>query len=113
MEIYLKPWMQFAKFEGRAGRREYWTFVLINFAINVVITTLASQVGLLAILGVLFSLAALVPSIAVSVRRLHDTNKSGWFLLAGFIPVLGWIAIFVFMLLESGDSNQFGEPPTD
>lgn len=113
MEIYLKPWMNFAKFEGRAGRREYWTFMLVNMAINMVLTFLAQQVSLLAILGLLFTLAALVPSIAVSIRRLHDTRKSGWFLLAGFVPILGWIALFVFMVLASDGSNQFGEPPTD
>lgn len=113
MEIYVKPWMNFANFSGRAGRREYWTFVLINFAASIVLNFLARQVGILGILSMLFSLAIFVPSLAVGVRRLHDTNKSGWFFLLVLIPVLGWLALLIFMLLESGGDNQYGAVPND
>ncbi|MBU1107831.1 MAG: DUF805 domain-containing protein [Candidatus Riflebacteria bacterium] len=111
MEIYVQPWMKFATFEGRAGKREYWTFVLINFAVNIVLSIMAKQIGLIGILGGLFALATLIPSITVGVRRLHDTGKSGWYLLLGFIPVLGWLAMLVFMLQESSGANEYGSAP--
>jgi len=111
MEVYMQPWMKFATVEGRASRREYWTFVLINMAVNVVLTILAKQVSLVGILGLLFSLALIVPSIAVGIRRLHDTGKSGWYLLAGLVPVIGWLAVLIFMLQESSGDNNYGVTP--
>lgn len=111
--MYLKPWMNFAKFDGRASRREYWTFVLVNMAISIVINFLARQVGILGILSMLFSLAVFVPSLAVGIRRLHDTGKSGWMFLLAFIPLLGWLALLIFMLQESSGDNQYGVTPKD
>lgn len=111
MEVYMQPWMKFATVEGRASRREYWTFVLINLAVNMVLTILAKQVSLVGIFGLLFSLALIVPSIAVGIRRLHDTGKSGWYLLAGLIPVIGWLAVLIFMLQESSGDNDYGVTP--
>jgi len=111
MEVYMQPWMKFATVEGRASRREYWTFVLINMAVNVVLTILAKQVSLVGILGLLFSLALIVPSIAVGIRRLHDTGKSGWYLLAGLVPVIGWLAVLIVMLQERSGDNNYGVTP--
>ncbi|OGK05258.1 MAG: hypothetical protein A2W80_07015 [Candidatus Riflebacteria bacterium GWC2_50_8] len=113
MEIYMQPWMKFAAFEGRASRREYWTFVLINIAISIAISIMAKVVGIISIFGILFSLAVLIPSIAVGIRRLHDSGKSGWFLLIALIPVLGWFAVIYFMVQESDGNNAYGAPPSN
>lgn len=112
MEVYMLPWQKFAVFDGRAGRREYWTFVLVNFVISMVINILAKQVGVLSIVGLLFSLATMIPSISVGIRRLHDTGKSGWYMLLMLIPVLGWLALFVFMVQPSSEANDYGAVPT-
>ncbi|KAF1080437.1 MAG: hypothetical protein GQF41_3261 [Candidatus Rifleibacterium amylolyticum] len=112
MEVYMLPWQKFAVFDGRAGRREYWTFVLVNFVISMVINILAKQVGVIGIVGLLFSLATLVPSIAVGIRRLHDTGKSGWYMLLMFIPLLGWLAMLLFMVQPSSEANDYGAVPT-
>jgi uncharacterized membrane protein YhaH (DUF805 family) len=58
----------------------------------------------------LFSLATILPSIAVATRRLHDTDKSGWFQLIAIVPVLGWIAIIYFLIQDSKEPNRFGPP---
>ena len=113
MEIYMQPWMKFATADGRASRREYWTFVLINFAISIAINIVASQIGLISIVGLLFSLAIFVPSVAVGIRRMHDTGKSGWLLLIGIIPVLGWLALIYLLVQESEGNNAYGAPPSN
>jgi uncharacterized membrane protein YhaH (DUF805 family) len=113
MEVYMKPWSNFANFNDRASRREYWTFVLINMAITIVLNFLARQVGVIGILSMLFSLAIFVPSLAVGIRRLHDTGKSGWMFLLAFIPIIGWLILLIFMLQESGGDNQYGAVPND
>ncbi|MFZ5950793.1 MAG: DUF805 domain-containing protein [Candidatus Rifleibacteriota bacterium] len=113
MEIYFKPWTNFANFEGRASRKEYWTFVLINIAINIAFSIMAKQVSIIGLAGGLFSLAIIIPSLAVAVRRLHDTGKSGWAILVGIIPVIGWLIALVFMLQESSGDNEYGITPVE
>jgi uncharacterized membrane protein YhaH (DUF805 family) len=117
MEWYLKVLRNYFNFEGRARRKEYWMFVLFNLIAGVVLaivdsvlhTRTASGIG---IVGSLYSLAVLVPSIAVGARRLHDIGRSGWWQLVGLIPVLGWIVMIVWAATE-GDSgsNRFGPDP--
>jgi uncharacterized membrane protein YhaH (DUF805 family) len=102
---------KYATFTGRAHRTEYWMFVLVYFVIAIVLGVVDSIVtgGLL---GGLFALALLVPSIAVAVRRLHDTSRSGWWLLIGFVPLVGFIVLLVFMCLDSTPgSNEYGPNP--
>ncbi len=107
----------YATFTGRASRAEYWYFTLVAFIISFAISAVATLIGggiggLLSGLGGLFSLAILVPSIAVGVRRLHDTGKSGWYLLLGLIPVLGTIAVIYFLVQPSDpDTNLYGYNP--
>ncbi len=90
-------------FEGRATRKQFWMFVLINF----IIVFLIGFVGQLLLddigswLSNLYSLAVLLPSIAIAIRRLHDIGKSGWWLLIGLIPVVGWIILIVFYATET------------
>jgi uncharacterized membrane protein YhaH (DUF805 family) len=102
---------RYAQFEGRAGRAEYWWFFLANILVSIVLQILARGAGALVILSILYSLALLIPGLAVAVRRLHDTNKSGWMLLISLIPFVGVIILIVFLATE-GDSgpNQYGNP---
>lgn len=112
MEWYLAALKQYAVFSGRARRREYWTFVLVNFIVVLVLTGVDSAVGTAGVLAGLFNLAMLVPGIAVGTRRLHDTDRSGWLLLIGLIPLVGAIVLIVFFVQDSqpGD-NQYGPNP--
>ena len=109
---------KYATFEGRARRREYWYFVLfyclalVALAIVDGITgTFDEEVGI-GLLSGLFALATFIPAISVAVRRLHDTNRSGWWLLIGVIPLVGSIVMLVFTLQDSQPgANRFGPNP--
>lgn len=102
----------YANFEGRANRPEYWWFTLFNILVSVGINLLSLVIPFIGIIGGLYALATLIPGIAVGVRRMHDINKSGWFLLVGLIPLIGWIWIIV-LLVKEGDAgaNQYGANP--
>lgn len=109
---------KYAMFKGRARRKEYWYFVLYNILITIVLTIIDGVTGLfspeagIGLLSGLYSLAVLIPGIAVSVRRLHDTNRSGWWLLIFLVPLVGAIVILVFAVLDSQpDQNQYGFNP--
>jgi uncharacterized membrane protein YhaH (DUF805 family) len=112
LEWYLKVVKEnYANFEGRARRSEYWYFVLVNIIISIILGLIDSVIGI-SILGSIYSLAVLVPSIAVAVRRLHDVGKSGWYFLLIFFLVIGWIWLFVLYCKE-GDTgpNEYGADP--
>jgi len=103
---------RFAKFDGRAGRAEFWWFVLANFLVYIVLAILLQISGIFLIVELLFALAMIVPSIAVAIRRLHDTDKSGWMLLIGLIPLVGAILLIVFYATEgTSGPNQYGAGP--
>ena len=112
MEWYLKVLRNYAEFEGRAQRMEYWMFILFNLLVLFGIGMIEFLLGLGGILGLLYSLAVITPSIAVSVRRLHDTGRGGWWILIGVIPVLGALILLVFYCIdgEPGD-NEYGADP--
>jgi uncharacterized membrane protein YhaH (DUF805 family) len=118
MNWYLEALRKYAVFEGRARRMEYWMFVLINCLIVVVLSVVDTVVGLFSLgnsigaLTGLYWLVVLVPSVAVTVRRLHDTDRSGWWALLALLPVLGTIVLFVFCVLDgTPGANRFGENP--
>lgn len=122
MKWYVKVLKQYADFSGRARRKEYWMFTLVHLIIYMALFTLMTLVGgsdpesglALALSGLLglYVLGVLVPSLAVGVRRLHDTNRSGWWLLISFVPVIGAIVLIVFLVQDSqSGSNQYGENP--
>ena len=115
MEWYIGVIKKYAVFSGRARRKEFWMFFLFNFIISAVLGALSkiSGVGIvIQILSAVYSLALLVPGIAVCVRRLHDTNRSGLLVLLGLIPLVGAIILIVFAAQEGtpGD-NQYGPNP--
>jgi len=103
----------YANFEGRARRSEYWYFALFNFIISSVLQVVDYAIGTdIGILGSIYSLAVLVPSIAVLVRRLHDTGKSGWYALLLFLVVIGWIWLLVLTCTEGDHGpNEYGADP--
>ncbi len=110
MEVVKK----YAVFDGRARRQEYWMFFLVNIIISIVLNLIGRAIGLDSVLSGIYSLALLVPSLAVAVRRLHDTDRSGWWLLIGLIPLVGFIVLIVFLAQDTkpGD-NQYGSNPKD
>lgn len=120
MEWMLMPLHRYADFSGRSRRKEYWMFFLLCVAVSVAISIIGS-IGagtggdmnfLGSLLMGLFFLAIIVPSIALQVRRFHDQDKSGWFVLLNFIPLIGGLIVFVFMLLEgTRGPNQYGPDP--
>jgi uncharacterized membrane protein YhaH (DUF805 family) len=109
---YLAVLKNYAGFSGRARRTEYWMFFLINLIIVVVLDVIGMAIKVSTLLGGIYGLAVLIPSLAVGVRRLHDTGRSGWWLLIGLIPVIGTIILIVFLATEGqpGD-NQYGPNP--
>jgi uncharacterized membrane protein YhaH (DUF805 family) len=112
MEWYIKVLENYAVFEGRARRMEYWMFVLINLFIVIGAGLLDTALGLGGTIGFLYGLAIFIPSIAVSVRRLHDTGRTGWWILIGLIPLIGTLVLLVFYCLggDPGD-NEYGPDP--
>jgi uncharacterized membrane protein YhaH (DUF805 family) len=112
MEWYLKVLKNYVGFQGRASRKEYWMFVLFNVIVAIVLAIVDSLANLHSLLGGLYSLAILLPSLAVGVRRLHDTGRSGWWLFISLIPLIGSIILLVFMCLDSQENdNQYGPNP--
>lgn len=116
MQWYLKVLSQYADFNGRARRTEYWMFTLISVIISVVLAILDSVLdtspGGFGLLQGLYGLAVLLPSLAVGARRLHDTGRSAWWLLIGLIPLIGAIVLIVYFVFE-GDRgpNAYGSDP--
>ncbi len=118
MEWSLQVLRNYAVFDGRARRREYWYFVLFNVVISIVLGVVDGVTGTLSeehgfgLLGGLYMLAVLLPSLAVGVRRLHDIGRSGWLLLIGIVPIVGAIALLILACLDSqpGD-NEYGPNP--
>ncbi|MFW1676910.1 DUF805 domain-containing protein [Pontibacter sp. JAM-7] len=112
MNWYLDVLEKYAVFSGRARRSEYWLFCLVNLLVFVLIASIDSLLSSGGILGGMYSLVILLPSLAVCVRRLHDTGRSGWWMLVGLIPVLGTLVLLAFLIQDSDDScNQFGPYP--
>ena len=102
----------YANFEGRARRAEFWWYVLAGICISIVLNILAAIASVLVILSLIYGLGVLIPGIAVGIRRLHDTDKSGWWLLIGLIPLVGAIVLIVFFATEgTRQSNQWGASP--
>jgi uncharacterized membrane protein YhaH (DUF805 family) len=122
MDIFLNTLMKkYADFNGRARRKEYWTFVLFNVLIALIGYLIAGlgasmESSAMSMFGMLFliltGIGLLIPNIAVAVRRMHDTNRSGWSLLLSLIPLVGAIILLVYTLSEGNRGpNQYGPDP--
>lgn len=95
---------KYADFNGRAGRPEFWWWTLFTFLVSMA-TGIVSDM-----LSGLFSLAVLLPSLAVGARRLHDTDRSAWFLLLWLIPVIGWLILLFWAIQEGKEPNRYTTP---
>ncbi len=126
MKYYLKALQNYTEFSGRSTRSEYWFFVLFNFIFaitamiidNILGTTFKMDTinGAMIIpygyIYLLYALAVFLPSLALTVRRLHDVGKSGWFILIGLIPIVGAIWLLVLMVTDSDPrDNEYGSNP--
>ncbi|MBK1617040.1 hypothetical protein CKO42_00950 [Lamprobacter modestohalophilus] len=118
MNWYLEVLRKYAVFTGRARRKEYWYYFLINFLIITALLLIDNMLGTLdpeagmGLLSGIYALAVLIPGIAVAVRRLHDTDRTGWWVLIALIPIVGPIILIFFLIQDStaGD-NRFGPNP--
>ena len=108
MDWYLQVLRKYAVFSGRARRKEYWMFVLVHIIISIVIFIIGSfAVGL-------YGLAIITPAFAVAIRRLHDTGRSGWWLLVNCVPIIGGIILLIWMVKDSDEGeNQYGPNPKE
>ncbi len=124
MGYMLMPLKRYADFSGRSRRKEYWMFMLGVIIASIVLSLLflggvdfstgtlnsGFGIGIAAIL--IFSLAIFIPALAVQVRRFHDQDKSGWFVLLNFVPYIGGIVVLVMMCLEGTPGpNRYGPDP--
>jgi len=102
---------KYATFIGRASRPEFWWFALFNIIASLVTGTIDQALFGYEVLSIVYGLAVLIPGLAVAVRRLHDTDRSGWWLLIGLVPVIGWIVLVYWYASEgTPGANQFGPP---
>ena len=117
MQYFISALKKYAVFSGRSRRAEYWYFVLFSVILGFVIGSIETFIyGLdseaFVTPGLFISLAMVVPGIAVGVRRLHDVDKSGWWMLLWFVLIIGWIPLFVWAVkVGTIGSNRFGDDP--
>ena len=114
MEAVQSVFSNYANFKGRARRSEFWDFLLLNFVVTLVLTILqnATGAGIFRILSGIYSLAVIVPTLAVGWRRMHDIGKNGAFYLVSLIPIVGTILIIVWGAKDSDPgTNDYGPNP--
>lgn len=118
MVWYLEALKKYAVFSGRSRRKEYWHFVLFSVIVSLVLSAVDALLGTFSsstnvgLLGGIYGLAIIIPSIAVSVRRLHDIDRTGWWVLISLVPVVGSIVLLVFAVLDgTPGGNRFGPNP--
>lgn len=117
MHYYVNVIKNYVNFSGRATRQEYWIFFLINIAVSIALGIVdeifvSSSGSSVHILSGLYTLFIFLPGFALFIRRLHDTNRSGWWILIGLIPVIGAIVLFIFTVLDSApEINKWGVSP--
>ncbi|MCJ8213644.1 DUF805 domain-containing protein [Aeromonas veronii] len=113
MNWYISVLKQYAVFSGRARRTEYWMFVLCNVIVMLLLGMVDKLIGGdNELISFIYSLAVLLPSLAVAARRLHDTDRSAWWLLLGLIPIIGTLVLIYFMVCNGQQGpNRFGDDP--
>ena len=118
MNWYLAVLKKYVVFEGRAHRSEFWFFCLINVIISIIFGVIDGATGTfdaeygMGLLGLIYALAVFLPGLAVTMRRLHDTDRSGWWILIALVPCAGLIVLLVFLTMDSSNGdNRFGPNP--
>lgn len=112
MSWYLQVLKKYAVFDGRARRKEYWYFYLVNLVVSLMLALIDFQSGTAYLFGGLYSLGIFLPGLGVEIRRLHDIGRSGWWLFIGLVPLVGPI-ILIIWLATKGDTrpNDYGPSP--
>ncbi len=122
MDWFVAALKKYAVFAGRAQRAEYWYFMLFYMLVALILgfldgiagTTVGQGNEAMGLLSLLFVLAMLLPSLAVSARRLHDTGRSAWWMLIGFVPLVGVLVLLVLAALDGEPgTNRFGPNPKE
>lgn len=120
MHWYVEVLRKYVVFSGRARRQEFWVFFLISAVISIFLTVTDEFMGWmfemdgddLGFLSTLYHIAIILPYLAVIIRRLHDTDRSGWWVLIAFIPIVGVIVLLVFLILDgTRGENRYGPDP--
>ena len=119
MNWYLDAWKNYVTFTGRSRRTAYWMFVLFNFIAVILANVIDNVLGLAGQSGygpvsMIYGLAVFLPGLALAIRRLHDTGRTGWWMLIGFLPLIGLIVLIIFFVQDSQPgSNQYGPNPKE
>ena len=117
MQWYIKCLKNYVTFSGRAQRAEYWYFVLFNLLVGVALSLVDMLLGTYdsgtgnGLLAGIYTLAVFLPGLAVTIRRLHDIDRRGWWVLIIFVPLIGILVLLFFMIKDSGPDNRFGPNP--
>jgi uncharacterized membrane protein YhaH (DUF805 family) len=117
MEYFIGAYKKYADFSGRARRKEFWMYQLFYLIVSIALSFIDGLIGTyssagIGLLSTIFGFVSIIPAIALATRRLHDINKSGWWQLIEFIPLIGVIVLFIFFVLKGTDGeNRYGSDP--
>jgi uncharacterized membrane protein YhaH (DUF805 family) len=104
----------YVKFDGRASRPAFWWWFLFGVLVGIGASIIDAIIGSFGVVSGLAALALLLPNLSVAIRRLHDTDHTGWWVLIGLIPIIGFIVLLIFYLRQSDPGeNQYGPPPAE
>ena len=113
IQAYEQMWLNYINFRGRADRSAYWKAMVINLALSIIFLFTTAHSSLASTIADLYSIAAFIPGLALTIRRLHDTNHHGWWWFICLVPIAGPIVLLVFLAMRSYPSeNQWGTPPS-
>jgi uncharacterized membrane protein YhaH (DUF805 family) len=111
IQAYEQMWLNYTNFRGRADRGAYWKAMVINLALSIIFLFTTAHSSLASTIADLYSIAAFIPGLALTIRRLHDTNHRGWWWFICLVPLAGPIVLLVFLALPSNPSeNRWGPP---
>jgi uncharacterized membrane protein YhaH (DUF805 family) len=111
MEAVKSVYGRYVDFQGRSPRSEYWWFVLFYIIVVIVGSVITAAIPFFGIVLIVFYLGSIIPMLAVSIRRLHDLDKSGWFILLSLIPIVSLLLLYWFCLKGTDGDNRFGPDP--
>jgi uncharacterized membrane protein YhaH (DUF805 family) len=113
IDYYVRAFQKYAQFSGRATRAEYWWFYLVTIAVSILLSIIDMILNTpLEFISLIYLIVSLIPSTSIQVRRLHDVDKSGWYMLLNLVIIIGWIWLLILNILDStpGD-NKYGPNP--
>ena len=115
IEYYILAFQKYGQFSGRSTRNEYWWFYLITTAVSLLLAIIDSVFSIpFTLLSTIYFFVSLIPSLSIQVRRLHDVDKSGWYMLLNFVIIIGWIWLLILNILDSTPgANKYGPNPKE